>query len=187
MPVTAPLTGLPDVILPLGELVPPTRRHYFTGRADLRHFKDRSYTFGRSAQYMPLVRAFLNTCAADRDGDYRYLFTLLGSELANNAITHTRSGEPYGVYTLKCEKRAGGLRLTCHDQGSKTTDQSAQNRFEYLTTDASRLNCSAEAGRGLAMIDSLATSWGDNGFTGTRQVWFFLASDLAGSQWNADL
>ncbi|SIO85226.1 hypothetical protein BQ8420_05885 [Nocardiopsis sp. JB363] len=85
MPVNAPLAELPDVTLPLGELVPRFQRHYFTGSADIRFFKSRCYTFGRSVQYMPLVRAFLGTCAAERSTDYRYLFTLLGSELANNA------------------------------------------------------------------------------------------------------
>ena len=185
MPVNAPLAGLPDVTLPLGELVPRFQRHYFTGPADIRFFKSRCFTFGRSVQYMPLVRAFLDTCAAERDTDYRYLFTLLGSELANNALTHTRSGEPYGFYTLKCERRDNGLRLTCRDQGSKHTDQASRpNRLEYLTTCASRLTSEAESGRGLAMIDSLATSWGDNGLTNTRQVWFFLAHDLSSSSWN---
>ena len=186
MPVNAPLAGLPDVTLPLGELVPRFQRHYFTGSADIRFFKSRCYTFGRSVQYMPLVRAFLDTCAAERGTDYRYLFTLLGSELANNALTHTRSGQPYGRYTLKCERRDNGLRLAYRDQGSKHTDQKDQpHRFEHLTTHASRLTSDAESGRGLAMIDSLATNWGDNGFTGTRQVWFFLAYDLSGSSWNS--
>ena len=186
MPTNAPLAGLPDVTLPLGELIPPFQRHYFTGPADIRHFKTRCYTFGRSVQYMSLVRAFLNTCAAQRSTDYRYLFTLLGSELANNALTHTRSGQPYGHYTLKCERLDAGLRLTCRDQGAKHTEQKEQpNRSEHLTTHTSRLTSDAESGRGLAMIDSLASSWGDNGFTGTRQVWFFLAHDLSGSSWNS--
>ncbi|WP_369825481.1 ATP-binding protein, partial [Nocardiopsis sp. JB363] len=101
-------------------------------------------------------------------------------------LTHSRSGEPYGFYTLKCERRDNGLRLTCRDQGSKYTNEESQpNRFEHLTTCASRLTSDAESGRGLAMVDSLATSWGDNGFTGTRQVWFFLAYDLSGSSWNS--
>ncbi|GAB3727462.1 ATP-binding protein [Nocardiopsis nanhaiensis] len=185
MPATAPMPPLPEVTLPLAELVPAHQRHYFTGRAGMRYFSTRCYTFGRSVQYMPLVRAFLDTCAAEHSGDFRYLFTLLGSELANNALTHSRSGEPYGVYTLKCERRDNGLRLTCRDQGAKATAQDTPGRFEYLSTDASRLNSEAESGRGLAMVEALATSWGDNGFTGTRQVWFFLAADLSGSRWNA--
>ena len=184
MPATAPMPPLPEVTLPLAELVPAHQRHYFTGRAGMRYFNTRSYTFGRSVQYMPLVRAFLDTCAAEHHADYRYLFTLLGSELANNALTHSRSGEPYGVYTLKCERRGNGLRLICRDQGTKTTTQHTPGRFEYLSTDASRLNYEAESGRGLAMVEALATDWGDNGFTGTRQVWFFLAADLTGSRWN---
>ncbi|MFV2196952.1 ATP-binding protein, partial [Nocardiopsis sp. LOL_012] len=38
MPVTTPLAALPEVTVPLGALVPPRCRHYFTGRADRAHY-----------------------------------------------------------------------------------------------------------------------------------------------------
>ncbi|WP_433700920.1 ATP-binding protein [Nocardiopsis sp. CA-288880] len=185
MPAIAPMPALPEVTVPLGELVPPRRRHYFTGRVDRAHYKARRYDFGGSSQYMPLVRAFLGTCAAERDSDYRYLFTLLGSELANNALRHSRSGQPFGVYTLICQRTRAGLRLTCRDQGSLEDRKSAPGRRSHLAPDPHGLNPSAESGRGLAMVDALATSWGDNGMCDYRQVWFFLAYDLADSLWNA--
>jgi anti-sigma regulatory factor (Ser/Thr protein kinase) len=184
MPVTASLTGLPEVTVPLGELVPRRRRHYFTGDADIRNYKARCYSFGGSVRYLPLVRAFLATCAATRTEDYRYLFTLLGSELANNAVEHSRSGEPYGTYTLKCERRDGGLRLTCRDQGARDGEQAESDPRSYLRPRPNGLDLSAESGRGLALIDALATAWGDNGVPEHRQVWFFLAYDLTDSLWN---
>lgn len=185
MPATAPLAALPEVTVPLGELVPPRVRHYFTGRADRAPYRTRRYDFGGSAQYMPLVRAFLDTCAAERDHDYRYLFTLLGSELANNALEHSRSGEPFGVYTLTCQRHRDGLHLTCRDQGARDGRTATPVERSYLSADPSALDLDAESGRGLALIDALATSWGDNGIPDYRQVWFFLAYDLTGSRWNA--
>ncbi|MFD6949102.1 histidine kinase [Nocardiopsis sp. TSRI0078] len=184
MPATAPLTGLPEVTVPLGELVPPRCRHYFTGRADRAHYRVRRYDFGGSAQYIPLVRAFLDTCAAERDVDYRYLFTLLGSELANNALRHSRSGQPFGVYTLTCRRHRDGLSLTCRDQGARDERKAVLGQRSHLTADPNGSALSAESGRGLAMVDAFATSWGDNGICDYRQVWFFLAYDLTGSLWN---
>ncbi|WP_150241179.1 ATP-binding protein [Nocardiopsis quinghaiensis] len=184
MPATASLTGLPEVTVPLGELVPPRCRHYFTGDADVRSYKARCYSFGGSVQYLPLVRAFLNTCAATQPEDYRYLFTLLGSEIANNAIAHSRSGEPYGTYTLKCERRDGGMKLTCRDQGARNCARAESDRRSYLRARPNGLELSAESGRGLALVNALATSWGDNGIPEYRQVWFFLAYDLTDNLWN---
>ncbi|MGW5878618.1 ATP-binding protein, partial [Nocardiopsis terrae] len=53
----------------------------------------------------------------------------------------------------------------------------------YLTVDPGGLDPSAEAGRGLAMVDALATDWGDNGRPVFRNVWFYLAYDLKDSAW----
>lgn len=186
MPVTASLTGLPEVTVPLGELVPQRCRHYFTGRADRAHYRTRRYDFGGSAQYMPLVRAFLDTCAAERDRDYRYLFTLLGSELANNALRHSRSGQPFGVYTLTCQRTRNGLYLTCRDQGARDGRTVDLGQRPHLTANPNGLDSEAESGRGLAMVNALATSWGDNGVLDYRRVWFFLAYDLADSLWNVN-
>ncbi|WP_026338201.1 ATP-binding protein [Nocardiopsis sp. CNS-639] len=184
MPATAPMPALPEVTVPLAELVPPRCRHYFTGRSDRAHYRTRRYDFGGSVQYMPLVRAFLSTCAAERDRDYRYLFSLLGSELANNALRHSRSGQPFGVYTLTCQRTRTGLRLACRDQGSRDERKTVLGQRSYLAPDPNGLDPAAESGRGLAMIDAFASSWGDNGVPNYRQVWFFLAYDLTDSLWN---
>jgi anti-sigma regulatory factor (Ser/Thr protein kinase) len=178
---------LPEVTLSLSDLVPPLYRHYFNGRPDRPHYKVRRYDFGASAQLMPLVRAYLDTCAAEQNTDYRYLFTLLGSELAGNALRHSRSGLPGRTYSLLCERHRDGLRLTCRDDGALTGRCLSIHDREYLTVDPGGLDPSAEAGRGLAMIDAFATDWGDNGRPSHRSVWFFLAYDLEDSLWNTRL
>ncbi|CAL9605112.1 hypothetical protein SUDANB121_05531 [Nocardiopsis dassonvillei] len=174
---------MPEVTLPLGELVPRRCRHYFNPNACRPHYKVRSYEFGSSPQLMPLVRAFLDASAAERDTDYRYLFTLLGSELAANALTHSLSGRPFGTFTLRCERRRTGLHLTCIDQGHPDGRTTPDGRSEHLVADPEGLDTNAESGRGLALVDTLATSWGDNGIADHRQVWFFLAYDLTGNPW----
>ncbi|WP_028648374.1 ATP-binding protein [Nocardiopsis sp. CNT312] len=184
MSATTPLATLPEVTVPLGALVPPRCRHYFTGRTDRAHYRTRRYDFIGSPRHLPLVRAFLDTCAAEREADYRYLFTLLGSELATNALTHSRSGERLGTYTLSCTRSRDGLRLTCRDQGDKHHRPRPLGRRSYLAPDPGGLDPHAESGRGLALLDALATTWGDNGQSDYRQVWFFLAYDLTDNPWN---
>ncbi|MFL1376804.1 ATP-binding protein [Nocardiopsis protaetiae] len=183
VPSPPPMPSLPQVTLPLGELVPRRCRHYFNPHARRPHYKVRSYEFGSSPQLMPLVRAFLDASAAERDADYRYLFTLLGSELASNALTHSLSGRPFGTFTLRCERRRTGMHLMCTDQGHPDGRTTPDGRREYLAADPSGLDPDAESGRGLALVDALATSWGDNGIADHRQVWFFLAYDLTDNPW----
>ncbi len=128
--------------------------------------------------------AFLNACAERQDSAYRYLFTLLGSELASNAIRHSRSGERFGYYTLTCVRLRDGLRLTCNDQGVHTSEPSTPDNPHYLAADPNGLNPNIKAGRGLALINALASEWGDNGLSQNRQVWFRLPYDLSDNPWN---
>ncbi|MFL1440807.1 ATP-binding protein, partial [Nocardiopsis protaetiae] len=147
VPSPPPMPSLPQVTLPLGELVPRRCRHYFNPHARRPHYKVRSYEFGSSPQLMPLVRAFLDASAAERGADYRYLFTLLGSELAANALTHSLSGCPFGTFTLRCERRRTGMHLMCTDQGHPDGRTTPDGRREYLAADPSGLDPDAESGR----------------------------------------
>lgn len=183
MPALAPVPPMAQVTIALNELVPHAYRHYFNGRPDRPHYKTRRYDFGSSPLLLPLVRAFLDTCAAEHSTDYRYLFTLIGSELASNALRHSRSGLPGRSYTLLCERRRGGLRLRCRDDGVATDRMISAKERHYLSPDPGGLDPSSDSGRGLAMVDALATAWGDNGRPGHREVWFFLAHDLKDSAW----
>ncbi|WP_017589984.1 ATP-binding protein [Nocardiopsis ganjiahuensis] len=180
--MNALLTKLPAVTLPLIETVPSRSRHYFDPDSGRAPYRVRHYEFASSVHLMPLVRAFLDTAAAHRGRDYRYLFTLLGNELAANALAHTRSGLPLGHYTLTCERRRDGLRLTCQDQG--VPGPFDPDRPQHLKVDSRGLNPEATSGRGLAMINALSASWGDNGLTRSRRVWFHLPYDQTRTLWN---
>lgn len=173
-----PIPSLPKATLPLWDLVPAEHQHYFNQQPA--QFLRRSFEFGSSLHLLPLARAFLNTCAAGQGDDYQYVFTLLGSELAANALCHSRSGQPRGRYTLTCQRVPNGLHLACTDAGS--TDH--VTHVDHLTHAPEGLSLEAESGRGLAMINLLATAWGDNGSSAARQVWFYLGFDLTGSSWN---
>ena len=71
-----------------------------------------------------------------------------------------------------------GLRLSCHDRGGVRTSNAR------LEPGPGGLDLGAESGRGLAMVDALATSRGDNSNAEYRTVWLYLAYDLAESGWN---
>ncbi|MGW9348021.1 ATP-binding protein [Nocardiopsis flavescens] len=171
----APVAGAATV--PLAAFVRPGHRHYFTGTCERAPYRLRRYAFPGLGEVMPLVRAFLDTCAAHRDPDYRYLFTLLGSELAANAVRHSLSGRPGGHYTLLVHRNRHGLHLTCRDLGAATGEDTR------LSPGRLPAEAEAEAGRGLALVDALATDWGDNGYARYRTVWCYLAYDLEGSRW----
>ena len=176
---TAPSVPVPgEATVPLAAFVQPAHRHYFTRRPDRPNYRARRYTFAGVPALMPLVRAFLDTCAADQSTDYRYLFTLLGGELATNALRHSLSGQAGGGYTLLVHRHRTGLHLSCRDRGG-LRDQDA-----HLKPQEKAVDPSAESGRGLALVDALATEWGDNGNAHYRTVWFHLAYDLSGSRWN---
>lgn len=176
MPLTA-VAPLPKVTVPLNRFIPPGSEHYFNGDPDGPLYRKRRFEFCGLPEMMPLVRAFLNTCAAQRDADYRYTFTLLGSELANNAIRHTLSGDPGGYFALMADRSKNGITLTCTDNGTMDYSQRwAQDLYFSLDV---LLNVGddpfAASGRGLTLVDKLANSWGDNGHPFHRSVWFHLA------------
>ncbi|MFI6577193.1 ATP-binding protein [Nocardiopsis sp. NPDC050513] len=163
--------------------VPDEYRHYFNGRPPV-PFTKRHWEFPGAARSVPLCRAFLDTCAASRDGDFRYVFSLLGTELATNAVRHSRSGEEGQTFVLKVTRGANGLTLVCRDNGRPTRALPDGGRtLAPVPMEGDRLT--AESGRGLALVDSFATTWGDNGHPSIRKVWFHLAYDMTGSSWPA--
>lgn len=178
MPVFASELARSEVTVPLSSFIQPFCAHYFSGRIERPHYRQRDYSFPGLPHLIPLTRAFLDTCAAAYSHEYRYLFTLLGSELAGNAIRHTRSSLPGGSYDLQVRRTTHGLHLTCRDRGNLIPAD-----FGPLAPDSEGLNPESESGRGLAMLDALATKWGDNGVPEARHVWFFLAADLNDNLW----
>ncbi|GLU45891.1 ATP-binding protein [Nocardiopsis ansamitocini] len=178
-----PVPPMPEVTIPLNLLIPSGYEHYFNRAFEGCHYTCRAFTFRGEPLLMPMVHAFLDTCAAAQGAEYRFLFDLLGSELVANALTHTRSGLPGETYTLRVDRSPTGMTLTCRDGGElERTDHDHRDR-SYLASHRFADRLAAETGRGLALVDSIATSWGDNGFRSHRQVWFHLAYDLSGSAW----
>ena len=176
------LDHLPPVSVPLKLAVPWQKQHYFDpapGRQA--RFRRRSFAFWGEVAMFPLVRAFLDGCTVQRSPDYRYVFALLGCELAANAVRHTRSGQPGGIFTLHAERHAGAMTLTCRDEGAPGS-WSVHHR-EPLAADPAGRDPGSESGRGLALVAALATRWGDDGRPAYRRVWFRLDDDLAGSEW----
>lgn len=184
MPALVPVPPLPEDDARILGSVPDGYEYYFDGSTG-RPYTRRRWEFPGEPSCMPLVRAFLNTCAAARDAEYRYVFNLLGTELATNAIRHSRSGEPGQTFVLKVERCAGGLALTCRDSGRPLLGPRDGEEPAPLIAAPLGERLTAEDGRGLALVDSLATSWGDNGHPSIRKVWFYLAYDMSGSSWPA--
>ncbi|GAA1074987.1 ATP-binding protein [Nocardiopsis composta] len=178
MPSLAPVPPLPEVTVALDALIPPLYRHYFNRRPDRPYYSARRYDFPGLPGFLPLARAFLDTCAAEHDAHFRYLFTLLGSELATNAIEHSRSGRPGGSYSLVVHRRRAGLMLTCRDGG-------AADPADAGPLVPGRLDPDSTHGRGLAMVDALSTAWGQHGGAGHRNVWLHPDRDLDGTAWDA--
>ncbi|QBI53989.1 ATP-binding protein [Streptomonospora litoralis] len=174
---------LPEVTVPLGLLIPNGYEYYFNRRPDRPHFTRRAFQFRSEAVHLPLVHAFLDTCAAAQSDEYRHLFDLLGTELVANAIKHTRSGLPGETYTLRADRSATGLTLTCRDNGSLTDRRHDYRYRSYLAAARLGERIDHETGRGLALVDSLSSAWGDSGRPSYRQVWFRLDYDLTGSAW----
>lgn len=167
--------------------VPDEYRHYFSGRSSV-PFTKRHWEFPGTASSVPLARAFLDTCAAGQDSDFRYVFSLLGTELATNAIRHSRSGEEGQTFVLRVTRSTNGLTLVCRDSGRPThllREASGDEEGVLTPVPLEGEHLTAENGRGLALVDSFATTWGDNGHPSIRKVWFHLAYDLTGSSWPA--
>ncbi|TQN32535.1 histidine kinase-like protein [Haloactinospora alba] len=175
----APVPPMPEATVPLDLLIPAGHEYYFNRSPDRPYFSARRFTFRGSPVVMPLVRAFLDTCAAAQSEEYRYLFRLLGGELAANAITHTRSGEPGRTFTLKVRRGASRMEVVCRDGGTPGGEP------RYLAAAVPHERLESESGRGLALVEQLASAWGDNAHPTLRRVWFCLDYDLTGSAWPA--
>ncbi|SHK19034.1 Anti-sigma regulatory factor (Ser/Thr protein kinase) [Nocardiopsis flavescens] len=101
------------------------------------------------------VRADLRADLAGFPEDLVEAAVLCASEIAANAVEHTRSGDPDGrVLRALFVSEPGVLRLTVVDDGARESspeiplDRTPQ---EWLT---------AERGRGLLMVAALARAWG---------------------------
>jgi anti-sigma regulatory factor (Ser/Thr protein kinase) len=84
---------------------------------------------------------------------------LLTSEVAANAVVHTASGKG-GTFTVVVQPGDRVVRVEVHDGGSEAPPQ---------VRSAGEL---AGSGRGLGLVEGLATRWGYLGNRDGRVVWF---------------
>ncbi|MBB6120663.1 ATP-binding protein [Nocardiopsis algeriensis] len=98
--------------------------------------------------------------------------TLLTSELATNAITHSASGRDTGKFEVCVHLAPGWARVEVRDLGNRHETPEPQRRDPYDTS---------EHGRGLDLVEALAGKWGSEprGDGLGRQVWFELTWDCA--------
>ncbi|MFW5419784.1 ATP-binding protein [Nocardiopsis sp. CNT-189] len=104
-------------------------------------------------------------------GHARPTACLLLSELATNALRHTASGAPGGLFSVIATVDASHLRVSIHDQGGPNipAPPAAALRGD---ADQALLSCS---GRGLLLVAALATTWDTRPAPTGRTVWFELA------------
>ncbi|GAA1675474.1 hypothetical protein GCM10009733_085660 [Nonomuraea maheshkhaliensis] len=111
---------------------------------------------GTKAQ-ISAARRFVAGYLGDRPETYTA--ELVISELATNAIRHTRSGQTAGRFGVTLHAGTALLIVAVHDEGGPSTPHLRQAD----NTD--------QSGRGLHLVDSLATRWGVHGDEAGRTVW----------------
>ncbi|WP_121188399.1 ATP-binding protein [Nocardiopsis sp. Huas11] len=116
------------------------------------------------ASYAKVMRRRLRTLASLPDWEVRPI-ALLASELFNNCLRHTRSGDPGGEVTISVFKLAGRTQVRITDAGPRD----GQVTVPHLRP----LDPHSESGRGLHLVATDASRWGtihhDDGRT---SVWF---------------
>ena len=90
------------------------------------------------------------------------------SELATNAVVHSRSRHPGGSFTVRVHLDSRHLRVEVCDQGGPW----------HAPTQA---NVDEEKGRGLQIVRQVATRWGCEGHSRTGwTVWFEIEARASG-------
>ncbi|WP_241483196.1 ATP-binding protein [Nocardiopsis halophila] len=97
------------------------------------------------------VRSTLALCPALEE-DLVEAATLLVSEVASNAVRHTRSGEPGGRFGVEVVHRPGAVTVAVHDEGPRPDAPGGRPAVGGFSPDQ-------ESGRGLAMVEALAGDW----------------------------
>jgi serine/threonine-protein kinase RsbW len=100
------------------------------------------------------MKGFLPACDAQED------LVSIASELASNAVTHTRSGQAEGRFTVDVAWSLECARVVVGDQGS-----------EEIPADPANPTFDAESGRGLFLVHALSAAWGLAGNADARWLW----------------
>jgi anti-sigma regulatory factor (Ser/Thr protein kinase) len=123
----------------------PSHRRRFNGRPD----------------QVLLARQFVVSALVE-DSPIREVVRLLVSEVTTNALRHSASGTARGKVQVSDEFRDDRLRVEVDDAGARTAPQRRAHDLE------------APGGRGLELVDALASRWGTLGGPDGRVVWFEL-------------
>ena len=84
------------------------------------------------------------------------------SELATNAVLHSRSGGPGGRFSVCVALRPGSVRVAVADEGGPwRPERNGDGR-----------NGDGQSGRGLLIVRALASRWGQEENGAGRAVWF---------------
>lgn len=94
------------------------------------------------------------------------------SELATNALLHSRSGQSGGVMTLFIRSDEGRLRVAVADQGEREPDDAA---------DVHTREDGGDFGRGKFIVESCATRSGEYWSEATHVAWFEIDDEAASS------
>lgn len=94
------------------------------------------------------------------------------SELATNALLHSRSGQSGGVMTLFIRSDSQRLRVAVADQGERDP---ADSESGHTREDGD------DFGRGKFIVDSCATRSGEYWSEATHVAWFEIDDDAGGS------
>jgi anti-sigma regulatory factor (Ser/Thr protein kinase) len=86
------------------------------------------------------------------------------SELAANAISHTRSGQPGGTFTVSVHDGGDTVRIAVTDAGS-----TARPRVRRPRPASTR-------GRGLALVAALSAAWGYQRTGGGQLTWCHISA-----------
>ena len=111
----------------------------------------------RSSDSVGRARSTVRGALAAVDGDVADVSALLVNELVANAIAH---GE--GSISLALEIRPGCVRVAVTDEGEELPVLVASSP-------------TAESGRGLSIVNALATKWGVDSQGHGKSVWFEVA------------
>jgi serine/threonine-protein kinase RsbW len=91
---------------------------------------------------------------------------LAGSELAANAIVHSDSGLPGGLFIVRLAIEPHLVRIEVLDEGGRWTARNA-----WIGGSGAHPEDETQCGRGLTIVAAIATSWGISGDQRGRTAW----------------
>lgn len=93
------------------------------------------------------------------------------SELATNAVLHSRSREEGGVFEIRLELKPDALRIEIVDRGAPTRSAPAGEPDESFAPGEDASFPHGESGRGHAIVYALADDWGHEQRS-DRAIWW---------------